>query len=135
MNLLNEIRNDIEGAKLLSDWIGEGVPVRQEHATGRALVCIQGNGGLPCEHFTAPYWWERAFKNPIADIIRMELEIKNTCQLSTPADDWERMCRICGCCVSLKVWAPIDHIKAHTTPEMKSKFPPFCWQKREIEML
>ena len=134
MNLLDEIRKTVDGAQTLKDWIGDGVPVRQEHANGRAMACLAGNNGLPCPHNKAPKWWERFFKDPVAGFIRRQLEVKNRMKLTTPHDESIHMCSICGCCLTLKVWTPIGHIKAHTPNHLLGQFPIYCWQRREMDL-
>lgn len=133
MNLLNEAKKDVAGLATIKDWLGEGAHVPTEQASGRAAVCLKGNQGSECPHHHSPKWWE-IFKNPIADAIKRQIELKARMKLSTPHDENLAMCSACGCCMSVKIWVPIKHVKAHTTPEMMEKFPPYCWQKREIEI-
>lgn len=134
MSIIEEIRNDVEGVALLTDWLGEGgVPVSQHQAETRSKVCISGDNGKRCPLNMAPGWWEKHIKEPIADTILAELELKNRLELHVPDEEALAMCQPCGCCVRLKVWTPIKHIKAHTSPDVFAKFPPWCWQKTEIE--
>ena len=133
MNLLDKLRNDIEGVKLLNDWIGEGgQPVSSMRSEHRAAACVSGNQGQPCPFNVEPGWWERV-KSSIAQTIQAELELKHHLELRQPLDDGLHMCSICGCCLKLKVWTPIQHIQAHTSSEMLDKMPGYCWQKREIK--
>lgn len=118
----------------MRDWLGEGVPVPQEYANGRAVACLIGDNGNPCPHNRSPKWWEKLFKDPIAAAIREQLEVKNRMKLATPHDEQIHMCSICGCCLSLKVWTPIEFIKAHTSPREREQFPTWCWQKIEMEL-
>lgn len=134
MNLIEEIRKDVVGAKVLADWIGDGVPVRSEHARGRAAVCLHGNEGNSCPHNKSPKWWEIFFKHPIAEAIRAQLYVKSKMNLSTPHDENLHMCSVCGCNLSLKVHTPIDHIKRHTSPDVLAQYPAYCWQRREMEL-
>ena len=131
MNVLREIRNDVNGSKVLLDWIGEGVPASQEHANSRACVCLHGNEGVECPYHKAARWWERFFKDPIATAIRKQIELKSRMKLETPYDKDLKMCSVCGCCISTKVWVPTEHIKAHTPTAVMKKFPPWCWQLKE----
>ena len=133
MNILTELRNDIEGAKLLKDWLGDGgQPVPSLRAESRAEACVHGNNGKACPMNTAPNWWDR-FKNAIALTIRAELELKNHLNLRVEPEDDLHMCGVCGCCLKLKVWTPIEHVKTHTSLNKISKAPGFCWMRREIE--
>lgn len=132
MSIIDEIRQDANGAAILKDWLGEGVPVRQEHANGRALVCLRGNAGGACPHHKEPNWWERT-KHIIAAVIQQHIAMKNRLNLSTPYDDKLAMCVACGCALPVKVWVPIKHIAAHTKPETFEKMPEFCWQRREAD--
>lgn len=123
MKLWEELKNDKAGLELLSDWLGDGgEPVHQGIAEQRALVCIQ------CPNNTAPDWWD-IVKNTIADWIRNELELKSKLKMSTTNDEKIHMCKMCGCCLKLKVWTPLDYIKKHVAPEKLSEAPQFCWMK------
>src|ERR1700678_1861029 len=110
MNVIEEIRRDAGAAPLLWDWIGQGDPVKQEVADGRAAVCLRGDEGRRCPYLKAPRWWERYFKNPIAKVIKKQLELKTKLRLSTELDQEKRMCQVCGCCAELKVWVPVRHV-------------------------
>lgn len=126
MTLLDEIRNDAAGAAILKDWLGDGgAPVAPVVAEARAMVCVN------CPENRAPYWWEKA-KNSIADAIRAHLVVKQQSGLRVSHEDEIHMCRVCGCCLRLKVWVPIEHIKEHTTPETLAKLPSHCWLLKEI---
>jgi hypothetical protein len=88
MKLLDELKTDIEAARLLADWLGEGgTPVPSEQSAGRALVCLQGNDGRPCPHNTAPGWWAKHVKNPIAAAITKQLEITMNIKIDN-SPDW-----------------------------------------------
>lgn len=133
VNLLAEIRNDIEGAKLLADWIGDGgMPVDHEHAERRAQMCAFGDDGFACPMNVEPNWWDR-IKSQIANTIKSELEIKNALELRVASENVLHMCKCCGCAMPLKVWVPIKHIKEHTTPGQFEAAPSWCWIRRELE--
>ncbi len=135
MSVIEEIRNDVAGAKLLADWLGDGgfsVPASQ--ADWRASVCSAGNLGQPCEMNVEPRWWERV-KNDVADAIKAELEIRNRIGLTVKHEESIFMCRGCGCCLKLKVHTPIEHIAKHTPKSQIDKMPPFCWIKKELSRL
>lgn len=135
VNVLEELRHDIEGALLLDDWLGEGgEPVSQTQADYRADQCLHGNGGDPCPLNIEPNWWDRV-KEAIADTIRAELELKKRINLRVIGEPELAMCKPCGCCLKLKVWTPIKHIKKHLSEESLDQMPNFCWQKIEIERL
>lgn len=136
MSLLEKLRQDVEGAKLLKDWFGDGgVPVSQIHSEHRADACVHGNGGQPCSLNRAANWWnlhENA-KNAVAQTIRSELELKNHLSLHVSSEDELHLCAACGCCLKLLVWTPAWRLKEHTTPEQLAMMPSFCWKKKEIE--
>jgi hypothetical protein len=135
MNLLAEIRETKQGIETLSDWLGKGLMhVSQETADHRSLSCIQSDTGEPCPHNKAPHWWE-CHKGAIADAIKAQIEIKEKIRLKTTFDDSLHMCAICGCCLKLKVWVPIDTVADHTAPDHMQKYPSFCWQRKGIEAL
>lgn len=133
MSLLNELKNDVTGAAVLADWLGNGsAPVCQDTADRRAAICLRGNDGNECPHLTSPEWYEKA-KGAVAFAIKQQLEAKSKIDLKTEMDSHKKMCRQCGCCMELKVWAPIEYIAAHTADDLLKKFPGFCWQRIEIE--
>lgn len=133
--LLEQVRNDASGAALLKDWLGAGgVPIEQVQAELRADVCYRGNNGAPCPLNKEPNWWQR-FANTIALTIRRQLELKRRLGLRVQKEHHIHMCAACGCCLKLKVWVPIQHIGNHTSVETFNKFPPYCWQKTEMEAL
>ena len=133
MNLIDEAKQDAAGLATIKDWLGEGVAVRPEHAAGRASVCLFGREGMECFYHHSAHWWE-IFKSPIADAIKRQIELKASMSLTTPHDKELKMCSACGCCMAVKIWVPIQHIKAHTPDFMLAKFPSFCWQRRELQM-
>jgi len=94
--------------------------VEQTLADSRAAICAdcpKNDGG----DFTA------YFTEPIANKIRTQLEIRGDLQLRTPSDEKLTVCSACDCPLKLKVWVPLDHILAHTSPEVKTKLDPRCW--------
>lgn len=133
MTLIDEIKHDVQALFLLRDWLGDGCePVSRFHAEYRSLPCVKGQAGEPCQFNTAPNWWDEV-KDAIAETIRSELELKKQLELHVTEEPNLHMCKICGCCLKLKVWTPIQYIKAHTSPENIERMPAFCWQRREIE--
>lgn len=136
MNLIEEIKNDAAGLKTLTDWLGEGLhPVPQAQADHRSLACVSGNNGDPCPHNRGGKWWERQIKNPIADAMLRQIEVKNQIKISTPFDESLSVCDVCGCCLKLLIWTPIDIIKRRTNPETISNYPAHCWKRIELENL
>jgi hypothetical protein len=134
MSVIDEIRRDVQAAKILSDWIGEGSPVSQRHANGRALVCLRGNEGKECPYHKAERWWD-VVKHAIAERIKQQIGIKNRMQLSTPHDADLKMCSACGCAMPVKVWVPMKHVVEHTPKEVFDKMPSYCWQVKERSLL
>lgn len=136
MNLLEELKNDIEGVQLLRDWLGPGCEmVTQTHAEHRAYICGFGAGGDPCPLNKAPGWWNLVdnIKSAIAETIRAELELKQHLKLHVTSEEGLVMCAACGCCLKLKVWTPIQHIKDHISPANIDKTPRYCWMRTELQ--
>ena len=131
-NILEELRNDIEGIELIRDWLGEGaVTVPQEQAEQRAKVCRTGNDGKPCPMNKHAGWWDTV-KHEIADVIRAEIELKNHLELHVPNENELHLCVCCGCALTLKVWTPTAHIKEHTDVEKFKSAPEWCWIRKEL---
>lgn len=134
MSILEELRNDVVGVGLLVDWLGDGgEPVSQILAEHRAYACTHGDNGYPCKFNVEPGWWDKHVKEPIAETIRADLELKKRLRLHVSSEDALAMCKPCGCCMKLKIWTPLKHIRGHTPPEVFEKFPSWCWQRKEIE--
>jgi len=135
MNPINELKQIADGAAVITAWFGAGGrPVSQDTANTRALACLHGDKVMVCSFLGHPYWWEST-KGAIASAIKEQLEAKGNLKLETALDQNPSMCRKCGCCLPLKVWTPIEHIKSQTTEEQVQGFPAFCWQRIEIENL
>ncbi len=136
MNILQhfqeQLKEDVEAALFIKDWIGEGAEVvSQQEAESRAHVCRTGNEGKPCERNSNPNWWEKWYRDPIANAIRRELEIKNRLNIRLADESTVHMCSACGCALRIKVWAPPKYIKERTTPQAIEKMPAWCWMRRE----
>lgn len=122
-----------DGRAVLIDWLGEGgTPVSAELANHRSFACLNADNLDRCPENRGVRWWERA-KDTIATVIRHQLAIKHHMDLHVVRETELQMCRACGCCIRLKVWTPIEHIKAHTPPETLKKFPSHCWILRELK--
>jgi hypothetical protein len=125
----------MDTAQLLADWLGEGGEVVDcKLSTYRALHCVAGHAGDTCPFNVEPNWWDKV-KNTIAETIRGQLAVKNEKAVATRFDPSLHMCKICGCCLPLKVHVPIKHIAAHTPPQVEEKFPSWCWIRRELDQL
>ncbi len=123
MNAITEI---ITGAAALTDWLGDGGhPVDPMVSEARAKCCENCIQNMPGR------WWESA-KHEIAEWIRTELELKNKREIKTTIDDKLGMCRLCGCCIRLKVHTPKEHIAAHISKEVLDQTPSHCWMRKEI---
>jgi len=108
----------------LLDWLGDGgKAVEHSLAESRSKVCET------CPENRAPLWWEWAL-DPIADCIRNRLEVKNQMNMRVTNEERLNMCRVCGCCLRLKVHTPLRHIVDNTDRE---KFPAHCWIRSEQE--
>lgn len=126
--LITELRQTADGASVLNDWLGDGaLPVDAQLANNRANICRN------CPFHVEPNWWHRVFKDPVARAIRKHIEVKNKVGLSVLFEEFMAMCSRCGCATRLKVWTPIEHIKAHHKPE--HNYPAECWVKKEMETL
>lgn len=121
-------------APVLKDWLGDGgLPVDSTLAELRSITCACGDAGKACPLNVQPNWWER-FKNRIALAIRRQLEVKHRLGLFVSKEGELNMCRMCGCCLRLKVWTPISYIKAHVAPDEIASAPEFCWMKKELSL-
>lgn len=118
---VGSVKRVAAGVALLIEWLGNGAkPVEQELADKRAAICAScpknGQGGIT-SYFT----------QPIAEKIRVQMEIRGDLQLRTPNDEKLGVCEACLCPLRLKVWTPIEHVIAHTSDEVKKELAPQCW--------
>lgn len=127
MNILSEIKSDVNAIALLKDWLGEGLDaVEPDVSEKRASICVD------CPFNSPGNWWDKV-KSLMADEIRRQMRLKNLLEITTPLDDQLGTCRICSCNLPLKVHVPVKHLKAHTLEEHRQAFPRFCWVKKEVE--
>lgn len=131
MSILDSIRRDLNGAKILYEWMGTGDPVHQLVADSRAKRCAQGDDGKKCPLNISPGWWDRV-KSQASNWIKSALELKGHMHLETPYDKDLDMCQACGCCTRLKVWCPTHHLRDHVPRSQLDKTTSFCWMRAEI---
>lgn len=113
-------------SSVLTDWLGAGgKPVPQDHAEGRAAVCVG------CPENRAPKWWE-IVKSAIAETIRLHLSLKHEMNIRVSTEERLGMCKVCGCAIPLKVHVPIEHIAENTGGDVKERFPNHCWIHNEL---
>ena len=128
MKLLNRIQQDIEGAKVLKDWMGDGMaPVPREQAEARAAICEL------CPKNKKEKWWNlhQYLRDKIAEAIRYQIEMKKHLKMTLPNEDELGTCDVCGCNMPLKVWAPLHHILAHTPAD--AQWSECCWIPEEAK--
>lgn len=124
--LLDELKATARGAAILQDWLGGGAePVPAAEARARAAVCVA------CPENEPGGWWEHA-KSTIAGAIREHVAVKRALKLETVYDHRLGTCNVCKCNNPLQVWVPINHVAAHTPPEVTAKFPVGCWKRKEL---
>lgn len=109
------------GVALLVDWLGSGgKPVETPVAERRAMICAscpKNDGGD----------WKAYFTEPIAEKIRVQLEMKNDLQLRTAHDAHLTVCSACDCPLQLKVHVPLSYVLEHTSPDTQTRLDPRCW--------
>ncbi len=126
MIILEEIKSDSAALMLVKDWLGDGESVRKHTAENRASVCVE------CKFNVAPNWWDHHVKEPIAETIKKELELKSRMKMDTEFDEHLSMCKICGCCNRLKIWAETHDIRDHMPKGQLEKYPVWCWVPSDI---
>ena len=132
--MIEDLKQMAGAAPILAEWFGEGgEPVPRQLAADRANICRCIHDFESCENNTAANWWQTHLSDPIAQVITTMLEFKNKTDIHLPdyVETDLGMCKICGCCLKLKVWTPIKHIANHTSIEQLAQYPSFCWIKRE----
>lgn len=124
------VKKTAAGVAIIRDWLGGGLrPVDKALAELRASVCII------CPKNTDPNWIQK-LDAIAAEGIKKLIEIKNDLRLETSHDANLHTCSSCDCKLTLKVFAPIEHILANTGPETKAALNqenPRCWILTEEE--
>jgi hypothetical protein len=110
------------GVGLIIEWLGDGLtPVDTKTANDRALICSA------CEFNREPSGLQAAYEK-VADGLKLLMNSKEEMKLATNYDDQLKTCQQCDCSLKLKVWAPMDHVKNHTSEKVMASLPVFCWQ-------
>lgn len=120
------VQKVVAGIALITDWLGSGLkPVEQARADHRASICARCVlNQKPAELITSV----------MADGLHLLMEAKAHMKLATPHDALLETCTACLCRNSLKVWTPIEHVKAHTTPEILTALAEPCWIRDELKV-
>jgi hypothetical protein len=115
----------VNGERTLQDWLGDGgVPVSRELAESRSAICED------CPQNSKSHW-SLFFTAPIAKGFAKLIEIKNEMKLHTPSDAKLGACKACDCCLPVKVWVPLTHIKCNMSKETEGKLADRCWVTKE----
>jgi hypothetical protein len=115
------VKNIVAGIGALTDWLGDGAePVESSEAENRASICF----GCPNNR---PGTLGDFFTTEASEMIRKQLSVKADMKLATSKDNSLGVCGACLCPLKLKVWAPIEYIRKHTSDEVKSKLATNCW--------
>lgn len=125
--MIDHLKLTAEGIRTLKDWLGAGgQPVPSTLAESRAAICQM------CPLNVGRDWWWK-HEDVIALTIRKWLSLKEDLHLKLPDEQHLGMCQNCGCCLKLKPFVPIEHIKANTSEATMRSYPRWCWVKKEIE--
>jgi len=112
------------GVGLVRDWLGEGLrPIPKEEAESRAAICAV------CQLNQEASITEWAYSK-VAGGLKMLMEVRDEMKLSTSRDAELKTCKACSCALVLKVHAPMEHIKAHTTPDIMAALDDKCWVRK-----
>ena len=121
MNLTEHAQQLTDGAKTIGEWLGAGaMSVPQRQAQARANTCLSCADNIKGDIFTGA----------VADIVRKQIELKNSLQLRVSGERSLGKCRNCGCVLRLKVHVPLKNLGLDAT-EIE-KFPAHCWQRTEF---
>ncbi len=116
--LVRKTKQTVQGAEILSEWIGEGSrPVAQELADTRSLVCLKCPKNNMDPSLTAT----------LGEGIKKTIELRNSLGLKSKQESNIGTCDACGCYLPLKVWVPPRHLSDTNDAE----FPDYCWNATE----
>lgn len=125
--VVGRVSNAVSGARVLESWFGSGGrPVAADLAQRRADVCLQ------CPLNKLGDFWQRT-EASVASGLRSLLEFKGDLNLKTHGEESLHSCQACDCWMPLKIWVPLSHIAANTTPETRASLDPSCWVLSETQ--
>lgn len=130
---LGRVRNAAVGKEIIVDFIKskeEAVPIA--HAQARADVCCKGMNGKRCEFNEMPSSWLDIFTTSVSEGIRVSLEKLRGWKLPIPNEGQLGCCMACNCPLPLKVYFPIDYIKAKMPKDVEESLPDYCWIRKEL---
>lgn len=109
------------GIATIAEWeISGGVLVSQDLAESRAKTCstcVKNQSGDLTSWFTIP----------AANLIKAQLEKRNSLKIYTTSDPLLGVCEACACPIRLKVHCPLDIISAKMSPDVRDQLDPGCW--------
>jgi len=118
MNVLDRIKHDVNGTRIVRDWLGSGgVTVAPEQSQTRANTC------LVCDKNKL----EWKFEQPVAQAIKRLVGLKNSLQLRVQGEKSLGTCEMCGCDLKTKVHVPLDYIMRYTEADELLSMPEKCW--------
>lgn len=113
------------GVGVLLNWLGSGGRAApKELAEKRAEICSSCPQNKDGD-------WAATFTAPVAEMLKLQLGIKNDLKLSTSKDAQLHTCAACSCILSLKVFTPLQHILDNTDEATKQRLDPRCWITKE----
>mgnify|MGYP007027865203 CR=1 FL=1 len=126
--VIETIKDYAAGARILSDWLGEGaVPVSPELAQRRADTCIA------CKFNTQPNWLEK-LSATVAGVVKEQVELRNQMSLHVQDEDKLMKCSACQCVLNLKVWVPLKNIMDTISESQYKRLAKQCWIKQESKL-
>lgn len=123
--LVGEVKKTAAGARILGDWLGAGMePVASSLAESRAAICLECPKNVRGN-------WRTMVTGAVAEAVKEQAEMKGRIELATPQDHELGTCGVCLCHLPLKVWVPLSHIAEHTSEQVWSELPEWCWMRKE----
>lgn len=113
-----------KGAAVLADWFGHGgFPVAYTLAANRAEICAACPRNVSSDWLANVTGW-------LADFVHQQLKLRNELELRTPWDAKLKTCELCGCHLTLKIWAPAQYVQQTLTEAMRHELPSPCWMPK-----
>ena len=114
--------NTVAGMAVITDWLGAGLkPADKALAEKRAEICSS------CPQNQAAAGFFQKLDAIAAKEIKSLIEVKNELELTTTFDAKLGVCAACDCALTLKCYANIEHIAAHTSDAVWNRLDPRCW--------
>jgi len=120
--LLGRVKNVVAATPVIVEFIAskeEAVPIKV--ATERSEICFS------CPFNEKPKSLLDLFTTSASEAIRKSLETLRGWNLGVPNSDQLGVCSRCLCPLRMKIFMPINRIRAKLSEDVREQLPDYCW--------